>query len=88
MLDLPAHRQLGLVQVDVIPAQPEHLPTPQAQDENEHERRLERIPPLAGQLAGLVDRPGLDLAAPRLGHAQEPGHDDAAYESGSIQYVQ
>ena len=47
-LNLLADVELGGVEVDKLPREPEHLALAQAQDQDEHERRVQRLTCRAG----------------------------------------
>ena len=55
-LELPADRQLGTVQVDVLPDEPEHLAPAQPEHEDQDVRRVERV---RVRLRRLEERPRL-----------------------------
>lgn len=54
-LELEGHRQLPAVQVDVLPAQTQHLAPAQTEVENQHVRAVERIMVSAGGFQELAN---------------------------------
>src|SRR6516164_1458024 len=79
-LQLLADMDRSAVEVDVIPAQAEHLPAPQAVEDEQDERRVQRVRPGGGEeSAGLVSSPWADLTAlplRQLDQAGDVAHDE------------
>jgi hypothetical protein len=64
-LELLADVQLGVIEVDLIPGQAEDFTPTQAEDEDQHEGRLERSAGMPGRFEeppGVINGPGLALA--------------------------
>jgi hypothetical protein len=73
-LQLLVNLDRSAVEVDVIPAETEHLPAPQAIEDEQDERRVQRVRPGSGEEgAGLVSSPGADSAALPLRQLDQTG---------------
>ena len=42
-LELPANMDLGVVEIDISPSEPQRFATPQAENENQHVGRIQRV---------------------------------------------
>lgn len=75
-LELKLHRDFPGIQIYVLPRETQHLTTPEAKNEDQYVRRVERIvDSLCGfeELPGLFHGPGIALDLPSGPHLDLPG---------------
>ena len=67
---------LGDIEIDIRPSEPERFTTPQAENENQHVGRIQRVlvaPSRLQESAGLLDRPPLPLWPAGIGEPHDGG---------------